>query len=99
MVLSSPTKRAKVEPLKLVDDRQQTLSPATVGDEEEKDVFSESAMSEVELQKRFIGDIHLPEGMSEEQRQATCFTELFSRPRAPSYRVEASFRIVPHSIS
>lgn len=64
MTLSSPTKRAKIEPLKLVDDRQRTVSPATVGAEEEQndDVFNEASMSEEELQERFIGDIHLPEG-------------------------------------
>ena len=65
MSLASPTKRAKIEPLKLVDDRQQTASPASVTADEvddTRDIFNESEMTEEQLRRRYIGDIHLPQG-------------------------------------
>lgn len=51
--------KAKIEPIQLIDDKMRSVSPSS----SDEDPFAPA--SEEELKKRWVGDIHLTEGMLE----------------------------------
>ncbi|THH33590.1 hypothetical protein EUX98_g551 [Antrodiella citrinella] len=97
MTLSSPTKRVKVEPL--VDDKKRSVSPASVSsDAKDEDVFKLKVVKEPtleELQKRFVGDVTLPENqeplLMESKRRFVLFPIQYHEIWQMYKKAEASF--------
>lgn len=95
MELKTPTKPSKTskkssDPF-LVDDKEQSLSPKSVTDEED---FAE-------LRKRFVGDVELPEGAFHITTSIFGFNlrAMCHRPGASPDGFQASLCPFPYSIS
>ncbi|THH28035.1 hypothetical protein EUX98_g6147 [Antrodiella citrinella] len=97
MTLSSPTKGVKVEPL--IDDKKRSVSPASVSsDAKDEDVFKLKVVKEPtleELQKRFVGDVTLPENqeplLMESKRRFVLFPIQYHEIWQMYKKAEASF--------
>lgn len=93
MELKTPTKPSKTskkssDPF-LVDDKEQSLSPKSVTDEED---FAE-------LRKRFVGDVELPEGAFHITSILACnLRAMCHRPRTSPHGFQASLCPFPYSI-
>ncbi|CAL1707229.1 unnamed protein product [Somion occarium] len=96
MSLASPTKRAKLESLHIVDDKQLSSSPTRVDEAKENDFFDpKPEESEEELRKRYVGDIHLPESQEplliESKRRFVLFPIQYHEIWQMYKKAEASF--------
>ncbi|KAI0074652.1 ribonucleotide reductase small subunit [Panus rudis PR-1116 ss-1] len=91
MSLASPTKRAKIEPLRLVDDKKRSASPDTVCDP----FAGPEPESEEELRKRWVGDIHCTESQEpllvETKRRFVLFPIQYHEIWQMYKKAEASF--------
>ncbi|KAI0082580.1 ribonucleotide reductase small subunit [Panus rudis PR-1116 ss-1] len=89
LTLASPSKRTKLEALKVIDDKQRSTSPVS----DDEDPFA--APSEEELRKRWVGDIHLPEHaeplLTETKRRFVLFPIQYHEIWQMYKKAEASF--------